>query len=101
MVFENGRDRDILNAATPEKVTITDDFGRELTFRPMNVQTTLLQDVDKAAEGNLIANVKNNVAQALGQVRSQAEVEKNPEMKSAMMKAQLTQGMQPNGMIRS
>lgn len=92
------RDRDLMRAATPDVVTVTDDFGRELSFRPMNVQTTLLQDVDLAAEGNTIANVKNGVANQLAQLQTQTELEKNTEMKAALARARFAQS---GGAIRA
>lgn len=116
MIFENGqpqalvlqykgrdnarRDLNLMKPATADKVTVVDDFGRELTIRPMNVQTTLLQDIDRGAEGNLAANVMNNVASSLAQVHTQEELEKHPEVRRAMSRAQLTQGVPGNGIFR-
>lgn len=88
------RDREIMKGDTPHKVTVTDDFGRELTFRPMNVQTTLLQDVNKASEGNTIANVKNELANQRAQVRVHKAIEDDAEIKNFRTSMRLTQGMQ-------
>ena len=75
------RDRDLATSGGREMVTLVDDFGRELTLRPLDAAIVLLQDVDLAAEGNAIANVKNAVSQQLSQIRAQEEGEKNPEIK--------------------
>lgn len=95
------RDRDIMKSDSPEKVTIIDDFGRELTFRPMNVQTSLLQDVDQASEGNTIANVKNAVSNTVAQTLAQTELEKDPAMKAALARARLMQGANGGGAFRA
>lgn len=87
--------RDKLNAEDGfNKVTVADDFGRELSIRPNDAGIILLQDIDQATEGNMVGNVKNNVAQAATQVRTQGEIEKIPEIKAAMLRQQF-QGAGP------
>jgi hypothetical protein len=86
-------DRDKVLAGTDNTVLLVDDYGRQLSLRPSDVAMALLQDVDRAAEGNTASNVKNNVANAIAQVATQSEIEKNPEVKAAMTRAALTQGL--------
>lgn len=88
------RDRDIMAGATPEKVTGTYDYGRELTFRPMNVQTTLIQDIEKATDANYVVTLKNEECQLLARTLAQAAVGNNAEVQTAMRKQQLASGMQ-------
>jgi hypothetical protein len=85
------RDRDLGDSASDERVTLRDDYGRQLRLSPANTQLSLLQDVDLAAAGNLVSNVKNMVSQTVAQVRAQAEAQADPAMKGAMFAAQAQQ----------
>lgn len=84
--------QDEIDTDTPGKVTITDDYGRRLRARPDDVQLSLMQDIDAATEGNVASMVKNNIVQALTQMRTQSEVEADPKVKAAVVRAQLQQG---------
>ena len=94
------RDRNALVDKTGEKVVIADDYGRELAFSPSGSEIVLFQDVDLAAEGNTIGNVKNNIANTLAQIRSQEEAEKDPAVKAAITRQKLQQGLNGGGAFR-
>ena len=94
------RDHDLLMGDGAGKVRLTDDYGRCLSVRPADVPMVLLQDVDRAAEGNTVSNVKNNIANAMAQVATQSEMERNPEVKAAMTRAALTQGVPRSPLIQ-
>lgn len=81
------------------RVTISDDYGRRLTVKPSDVQMALVQDIDLAIDGNVASMVKNNLVQALTQMRTQSEMDGDPKMKAAVTRAQLTQGLN-GGAIR-
>lgn len=86
------KSRDVLNGTGLDKIIVSDDYGRELSIRPCEVQIVLLHDIDKATEGNAILAVKNNITQALAQMKTQAEIEADPKIKAAVVRAQLQQG---------
>jgi hypothetical protein len=75
-----------------ERVTICDDYGRRLTVRPTDVQMALVQDIDLATDGNVASMVKNNLVQALTQMRTQNEMDADPKVKAAVVRSQLQQG---------
>ncbi len=76
------------------RVTISDDYGRRLTLKPADVQMALVQDIDAATEGNVASMVKNNIIQALTQMRTQNEMDGDPKVKAAVVRSQLQQGAQ-------
>ena len=63
--------RDTLTAEGADRVVVGDDFGRELTIRPCDVQIAFLQDVDRAIDSDATLAAKNNVSATLGQMRRQ------------------------------
>jgi hypothetical protein len=91
------RDHELIDTGR-KRVRLVDDFGRVLTMTPTDDTIALLQDVDAAAEGNTIANVKNGLAQQLAQVRGQEEGEKNAEIRNYNTRARFAQS---GGAIRS
>ena len=94
------KNRDILNGGGLNKITVPDDYGRELSIRPCEVQIALLQDIDRASEGNAILAVKNNITQALAQMRTQGEIDADPKVKAAVTRMQLAQGANQSGAFR-
>ena len=69
-------------------------MAAELTLKPADVQMALVQDIDAATEGNVASMVKNNIIQALTQMRTQNEIESDPKVKAAVVRSQLQQGAQ-------
>lgn len=93
--------RDTLSGAGLDKVMVRDDYSRELTARPCEIQLALLQDIDQVTEGNVLAQVKNNIVQMLSQMRTTDEIEKDPKIKAAQVRAQLSQGLNQAGAFRA
>ena len=93
--------RDTIDGGGSEKVTITDDFGRVLRLAPADVQLSLIQDVDRATDGNVILQVKGNLTQALTQVQMQDAINADPKLKAAATRASLMQGVPPGGAFRA
>jgi hypothetical protein len=81
--------------AGPEsgKVRVMDDYGRDLTVRAEEAHIILLQDVDMACEGNMVSSVKNNITQALSQVRTQTAIDNSPTIKAAQISQNIRNGM--------
>lgn len=92
-------DRDAMTRAPGDGVLLGDDYGRELSLRLTGNEIVLYQDVDLAAEGSVLAGVKNNIANTMSQIKSQQEIEKDPAVKSAITRAQLQQSL-TGGVIR-
>jgi hypothetical protein len=85
-------DRNRLCSSHQAPIILSDDYGRELTMAAKDLQLVLLQDVDRAAAGNLVSNVKNAVSQMAAQVRAQVEAGKDPALKGAIAAQQIMQG---------
>ena len=83
-----------------DRVTITDDFGRNLRLHPNDVQITLVQDVAAAVDGNVLSNLHNAIANALTQVRADTEVKMNQKVKNAVTSNGLAQSINTAGAIR-
>ena len=86
--------QDEIDSTGTDKVTVTDDYGRRLRVKPTDIQLSLVQDIDAATEGNVASMVKNNLIQALTQMRTQNEIESDPKVKAAVVRSQLQQGAQ-------
>jgi len=82
--------------AQHDAVSVKDDFGRAIVTSPRVVDIVLMQDVDRALEGNRMAELR----QARSQAHLQKMVMEDPTVAGMARQQAIINGGMPGGLVR-